>query len=64
MPALIDTFDIPNFENKTAEEAWAECVAWEDWMYEKAEGFSDDNWDKAVELASSNYDRYYQTYVD
>jgi len=61
---LFDRLDTPTFEGKTPEEAWAACVAWEDWMYENAQSFSDDGWDEAVKTASTNYDRYYQTYVE
>jgi len=60
---LIDTFDVPDFKGKTAEEAWTACVDWEDWMYDKAAGFSDENWAKAVKLSATNYHRYYQSYV-
>jgi hypothetical protein len=62
MTILFDKMDRPDFTGLSADEAWAACEEWEDWMYSNADSFSDEGWDEAVRIARANYDRYYEEY--
>ena len=62
MPELFDKLEIPDFTDMLPSEAWAACEAWEDWAYEEAYDFSDDQWDEVVGIMRANYDRYYEQF--
>ena len=64
MAQLFDTLDAPTFEGLNAEEAFASCVAWEDWAYEEGDEFSDDKWGEVVRIMCANYNRYYAKYEE
>ena len=59
MPALFDKLEVPRFDGVTAADGMAACEAWEDWGHDEADSFSEDEWDKIVEIMRDNYTRYF-----
>ena len=62
MMMLFDKLDIPDFEGLDTNEAWEACWKWQEWAYDNAESFSNDEWDRVVKAMHANYNRYYEEY--
>lgn len=59
---LSNKLDVPDFEGLSANEAWADCENWEDWMYSHLSDDSEFAWTEALRINQDNYDRYYERY--
>lgn len=56
---LFDKHERPILRDMSADAAWAACEAYEDYVYNSADSFSDEQWDDMLDDVRALYDEYY-----
>jgi len=59
---LFDKHEKPVLRGMTEDAAWAAVEEYEDYVYNNALSYSDDNWDKALDEVRALYDELFKLF--
>ena len=57
--ALFDKHDKPVISGLSEDADWGNCEAWESYVYDNAESYSEEEWDCMIESVRELYSEFY-----